>query len=67
MYEIAKEQKAKTICITNFYFAHRQDFGLSSHNQCADTVFHDDSVITRICEMAVIDTLFFLLADLRHS
>jgi hypothetical protein len=28
-------------------------------------IFYDDSVITRICEMAVIDVLFFLLADIR--
>lgn len=64
--EIAKEQKAKTICITNFItspIGKISDYHLTTNAH--DTVFHDDSVITRICEMAVIDTLFFLLADLR--
>lgn len=65
--EIAKEQGAKTICITNFVkspIGKFSDYHITT--SAHDNVFYDDSVITRICEMAVIDTLFFLLADVRH-
>ena len=64
--QIAKAQNAKTICITNFV---KSPIGkISDHHittTAHDNVFYDDSVITRISEMAVIDMLFFLLADLR--
>jgi RpiR family carbohydrate utilization transcriptional regulator len=66
--EIAKEQGAKTICITNFLkspVGKISDYHITT--TAHDNVFYDDSVITRICEMAVIDTLFFLLADLRYN
>ena len=66
--EIAKELGAKTICITNFIkspIGKISDYHINT--SAHDNVFYDDSVITRICEMAVIDTLFFLLADLRYN
>ena len=66
--EIAKEQGAKTICITNFLkspVGKISDYHITT--TAHDNVFYDDSVITRICEMAVIDTLFFLLADVRYN
>ena len=64
--EVAKAQGAKTICITNFIkspVGKISDYHIvtSAH----DSVFYDE--ITRICEMAVIDTLFFLMADVRHD
>ena len=66
--ETAKGQGAKTICITNFVKSPVGKFSDYHINTSAhDNVFYDDSVITRICEMAVIDTLFFLLADVRHN
>ena len=66
--EIAKEQGAKTICITNFLkspVGKISDYHITT--TAHDNVFYDDSVITRICEMAVIDTLFFLLAGVRYN
>lgn len=64
--DIAKKQKAKTICITNFVkspVGKISDYHITT--AAHEHIFYDDSVITRICEMAVIDVLFFLLADIR--
>ncbi|GAK55800.1 RpiR family Helix-turn-helix domain-containing protein [Candidatus Vecturithrix granuli] len=64
--EIAKKQQAKIICITNFVkspVGKISDYHITT--AAHEYIFYDDSVITRICEMAVVDMLFFLLADLR--
>ncbi|PIE36127.1 sugar isomerase [candidate division KSB3 bacterium] len=64
--KIAKERGAKTICITNFIkspIGKISDYHITT--SAHDSVFYDE--ITRICEMAVIDTLFFFLADVRRD